>query len=748
MVKVITNPDFDPLALASGPPLEVTAYDEAEDFLRTLAIDSARSPTSPLQPLKPEALAGPGRSAYELLGMLGQGAMGLVHLAKDRDLQRRVAYKQLLSQDNHHADNQHALARFLREAQITAQLDHPHIVPIYGMEIHEHSPAYSMKLVQGKTFKELIKETRAFYDQGLRPDSEHDLPQLLDAFLKVCDAVAYAHSKGVIHRDLKPANIMVGCFGEVYVMDWGIARLMHESRLPEYAERVTAADSPMASADATQVGQILGTPRYMSPQQAAGRNDELDGRSDLFALGLILYELLTLRPAFSADSLINLLKKVLKAEKEPWRDAGRKIAPELRAIVDKATARKPEQRYDGVTAMADDLRLYLRGEAPSVRPDNLFRRLARRVGRQRELVLCLLLGGLLCAAAGVIWHLRERQQALEQAQAREVTLIGFMSRVSQQGQRMDIHFQQMETLLQGLAEATTYALLQGAPGNDPMIINDAKAQAPRRIFNAPDLVASPHYNGEISPEFPVFQLAPGLSPTRIEPLLRRVAPLRGALKQVLMKSHSDGPPLNPAQWRAQLIHRGVPVLWAYIVLKEGVEYFYPGAEETTVGYDARKRPYYLQSLNRHELVWGAPYDDTGETGGLMIPCTRGIFDKQNRFLGTVGLDIRINDLDQAYLRQPDLPAIKASYLLNEKAEIALRSGDALKPKRRLGIHEQNVLKRFPQAEIVKAVQASRSSGSWLDVAQQRLLIYYRLSSLGWYYVVEADYSQVLSKPSS
>jgi serine/threonine protein kinase len=578
-----------------GDELDLTPLDQSESFVETVILAQHQS----LELDSEENLSKTelNRSHYDLLGMLGKGAMGLVHLARDRDLQRKVAYKQLLGKDN-----SIATARFLREAQITAQLDHPNIVPIYGMEAQSDGAlAYSMKLVQGKTFKMLISETRAFYDQGQQPDIEHDLSQFLENFLKVCDAVAYAHNKGVIHRDLKPANLMLGRYNEVYVMDWGIARVMREDPNSQDPTVLDWIQPPLAEGEemgeTTQLGQILGTPRYMSPQQAAGKNAHLDGRSDLFALGLILFEMITLRPAFTAKNQVDLLKRVLKADKEPWRaySASRQIPTELMAIVDKATERKPEQRYDSVKAFSEDLRRYLRGEAPVVRPDNAWRKGVRWVGRHRELSLMILLSVLLCTSGAVIWELGDRQQKLVQSRQREAALLTFLARISEQGQRLDSHFQKMEGLVQGLAEATTYALSQGDRRQETWYLNDTQVKPPQKRFNPPDLIHSPYYEGEISPNWPVFLLSPGVTPQSISHLLNRLAPLRGALKTVLMKSGFEGQPLSESQWREQLTLRGVPVIWAYICLKEGIEYFYPGAEETADGYEPRTRSYYLQS---------------------------------------------------------------------------------------------------------------------------------------------------------
>ena len=156
--------------------------------------------------------------------------MGTVHVARDVELLRRVALKELSLEVAH---DRSARSRFVREVQVTAQLDHPHIVPVYGLEVASGGrPAYAMKLVEGQTFGQLIADTRAFYEKKAPPDEDHALPARLEHFLKVCDAIAYAHERGVVHRDLKPANLMVGRHNEVYVMDWGICRLMTQPAEP------------------------------------------------------------------------------------------------------------------------------------------------------------------------------------------------------------------------------------------------------------------------------------------------------------------------------------------------------------------------------------------------------------------------------------------------------------------------------------------------------------------------------------
>ena len=192
---------------------------------------------------------------YDFVGDVGEGAMGKVLLAEDLDLNRKVAFKQMSEE----TARQSALAaKFYAEAQITAQLDHPNIVPIYSLErTEEGSLAYSMKLIRGKTFEDEIQHLVEVRTNKANPNEPDDLDHRLEQFLKVLDAMSYAHDRGIMHRDLKPENIMIGAYGEVYVMDWGIARRITGAS-PE--EPVVLQDEPEEDDD-----MIIGTPQYMSP---------------------------------------------------------------------------------------------------------------------------------------------------------------------------------------------------------------------------------------------------------------------------------------------------------------------------------------------------------------------------------------------------------------------------------------------------------------------------------------------------
>ncbi|RLS52245.1 MAG: serine/threonine protein kinase [Planctomycetota bacterium] len=280
---------------------------------RILLRDSIKDGPEPI--LKPQSFELPDRdsdSRYQLQGEIARGGMGAILKGRDTDLGRELAIKVLLDS---HKDKPDVVQRFIEEAQIGGQLQHPGIAPVYELgQFADRRPFFSMKLVKGETFSKLLAD---------RADPSVDRAKLVGIFEHVCQTVAYAHSRGVIHRDLKPANIMVGAFGEVQVMDWGLAKVLlaggvadeKKARNTQLAQSLiqtlrnnTGSDHPGTVGDLgsagsqTQVGSVMGTPAYMPPEQALGETDHLDERADVFGLGAILCEILTGKPPYTADN--------------------------------------------------------------------------------------------------------------------------------------------------------------------------------------------------------------------------------------------------------------------------------------------------------------------------------------------------------------------------------------------------------------------------------------------------------------
>jgi serine/threonine protein kinase len=270
-------------------------------------------------------------SRYELGEEIGRGGMGIVYRAIDRELDRPVALK-VLHEESIHAETG---ARLVREAQIIARLEHPGIVPVHDAgRLSDGRPFYAMKLVNGRRLDEA----------GEAPTT---LPERLRIFLKVCDAVAFAHARGVLHRDLKPQNVMIGPFGEVLVMDWGVARAIGRNSQPENGIDAGRPGSPARTAH----GTIVGTPGYMAPEQARGDVGALDERADVYGLGAILYFLLADRAPEQAPAALT-----------PPRRLDRLIPRPLQAICMRALAADRESRFSGVTDLAADVTRFLAGQ--------------------------------------------------------------------------------------------------------------------------------------------------------------------------------------------------------------------------------------------------------------------------------------------------------------------------------------------------------------------------------------------------
>ena len=352
---------------------------------------------------------------YELRKELAQGGMGIVYVGCDAELERELAVK--VSKLGIGED-----PRFALEAKVLGQLAHPNIVPIHAMGTDEDGfPFYSMKLVKGRSLQNII--------QGLRDEEEEvlkafPLGRLMEVFRKVCDAMAFAHSKKVLHRDLKPDNVMVGEFGEVLVMDWGMAKFLGEpENIRDVPRRAGISGGDLGL---TMEGEVLGTPKYMSPEQAEGDSANLDERSDVYALGAILYAILTHRAPIEATTLDELLMKVrtgvitpIQTERVKQGKAGgardpetmeRTIPKALQAVTLKAMHLDRENRYASVEALAAEIERYQNGFATRAENAGALRQLLLLIKRHKTvsgLVALLLIG-----VAGFVVRLEfEKKQA-------------------------------------------------------------------------------------------------------------------------------------------------------------------------------------------------------------------------------------------------------------------------------------------------------------------------------------------------
>lgn len=391
--------------------LESARNPAARELARFLAERQAQGAVDP-----GKAPAAPAK-AYELGRLLAKGGMGQILSARDNSIQRTVAVKVILT--GAEASDEH-VHRLVAEARITGQLEHPNIVPLHELGVTPDGVVYyTMRLVEGVTLSEVLETIRQKDPAAV---AKYPLRTLLTVFQKVCDAVAFAHSRGVMHRDLKPDNIMLGEFGEVFVMDWGLAKRIRGGERESGTAMLNRSAAAALGADSfkTLSGEVKGTPRYMAPEQAEGRVEDIDERTDIYALGAILYTILTLHPPVVGDTVNEVLSRVASGTISPptsynprqtniSRIAGpqptaeaiappelahcpdRRIPSALSAVAMKALTRDKTKRYQTVAALQQDIAAYQGGFATSAEGASAMRLLLLLIRRHRtEFLLTLI----------------------------------------------------------------------------------------------------------------------------------------------------------------------------------------------------------------------------------------------------------------------------------------------------------------------------------------------------------------------
>lgn len=375
------------VAALPAPPVMETPHNLNQATIRTLP-----------QPA-PSAAPSAGLDAagkYEYLTEIGSGRTGYVVAVRDRSLRRRVAMK-LLGSGSDGKQTRRTAERFLAEAQITGQLEHPNIVPIHDFGVLPDGRHFcTMKLVRGETLRQVFERSN-----GGTPAEKYTLPRLLAVLQQIANALSFAHARGVIHRNLKPENIMLGEFGEVLLMDWGLAKLKRAPAtfplLDEDAAWGQRLGIDSLDVEGTRVGTVAGTPGYLAPEQARGEVDKIDERTDVFALGAVLYELLTGTPPYhqadaarriqaAADGRVIDAPAVRSRQTNARRgQSAQRVPRELAAIAMKALAHKAEDRYASAQEFGEEVQRYLECRPVVACPDTLVQRAARWLCRNLRL---------------------------------------------------------------------------------------------------------------------------------------------------------------------------------------------------------------------------------------------------------------------------------------------------------------------------------------------------------------------------
>ena len=427
-----------------------------------LTVEFNRSPSTPM-PLSDslERTTDSGERYRKLLAH-AKGGLGEVSIARDYQLKREVALKEL--QDKH-ADDPLKKQRFILEGEVTGALEHPGIVPVYSLGFDaQKRPFYAMRFIRGSTLQEAIKE----YHESTNPNRLFDrgylkFRRLAMRLVDVCYAIEYAHSRGVIHRDIKPSNIMLGKYGETYVVDWGMARVLHaEEQLPESRSEAPLLTAELSGSSDTQMGSIMGTPAYMSPEQAAGELERVGFRADVYCLGSTLYAMLCNRPPFDREDVISILRKVQEGEFASPSLVMPHLPKKLEAICLKAMALSPSDRYASAAAFGQDIENWLGDEAILASPDTFSERAFRFVRRHRTWALAggtaVVLVAVTASVAALLIN-RARSQA-ENLAAENAQLAESESLSRQKAERRFLEARRtVDTWLTGFSEA-----LQNYPG--------------------------------------------------------------------------------------------------------------------------------------------------------------------------------------------------------------------------------------------------------------------------------------------
>lgn len=386
------------------------------EMQETLRVSDGDTTESVLQALE-------SGSRFRIVRFLDEGGLGNVWIARDLELHREVALKDIKPEC---ADDVDVRNRFVTEAEITGKLEHPGIVPVYGLgRSDDGRPYYAMRFIQGTTFHDLIKRFHKIPISKEREPAQHrtlELHGLLRRFVDICNTIDFAHSRGVVHRDIKPKNVMIGDYGETLVVDWGLAKIIDDGESKKRDQRDSSLRMTKINQTETMAGAVVGTPQFMSPEQAEGRTSTLNRESDIYSLGAMLYFLLTNRPPFTGSNLTEVLGRVaIGAFKRP-REVAAWIPKPLEAVCLKAMALVGRDRYASAGDLAKEIERWLADEPVDAIPESRWERLSRWSRRNRSWVRAgaaglLLAMSILCISFFIVNELRREAEVLAQRNA-------------------------------------------------------------------------------------------------------------------------------------------------------------------------------------------------------------------------------------------------------------------------------------------------------------------------------------------
>ncbi|MFN7734090.1 MAG: serine/threonine-protein kinase [Pirellula sp.] len=445
-----------------------------------------RLETPPMDVPQPEPLD-PTTERYRIVRDLARGGLGKVSVAHDDELDREVALKEI---QRRHSGRRESQLRFLTEARITGSLEHPGVVPIYSLgNFSDGRPYYTMRLIKGKTLAARIKEERIAQLKGRA--YEHAIRPLVNHLIDVCNTIAYAHSRAVLHRDIKPTNIMLGKYGETLVVDWGLAKANESAGSDPMQSETPLAELMESGSQATEFGSVIGTPSYMSPEQANGWVDQIDTRSDIFSLGATLYHILTGSAPYEGFSRDDIVDRARKWELQPLRSLQPAVPRELNAICLKAMAKNRDDRYASAKDLAEDLERWSAGEPVAALPEGPIRSTLRWTRRHQPALLSGLAMSLLGLVGMTFLYGKAERARLDEEKATQARYASrevasrvielFINQLADDALAQDVAMDSKRTEMLRTAHAALGQLVHGNP--DDLFLNFEKANLAMRLGN-------------------------------------------------------------------------------------------------------------------------------------------------------------------------------------------------------------------------------------------------------------------------
>ncbi|NMD85635.1 protein kinase [Victivallis vadensis] len=617
-------------------PVE-TLTDSDEIDATVILANGAHNDDVSTQPAAGEAQAVPelpgGTGQYRFLCNFAAGGVGQVGKARDLIFDRIVAVKKL---NEKLRDNPRAVSAFFDECRLNARLDHPSIVPVYAMGKDESGHLeVMMKLVNGSSFAQFIRAARQTYDHKKISNRQerHALTSRLEYFLKVCEAVSYCHSRGIMHGDIKPANIMMGEFGEVYLMDWGSAQPLN-----------------------IVLEHLSGTPNYLPPEFLRDRRTST--QVDVFALGMVLFEVVTLRRSGNGAVPDTAAASKSAQPSGPRNDVNdsdsyRHYLPELKigkaikAIIYKAIHPDPAQRYQSVSALASDVRHFIYDEEVSASPDGPVRKLFRIVYRNRIRTL-LVLGALFAFLGGWLFYSYYRASEQERIHTRALTQqLRFQSYTDRQAAAVEKKFLLAQTQLLLFSDNLIEEMARPHEA-DAAFYDNEQYKSPET--SPPGMQDSEYYPNPVNLRHMVRIPAERPEAVRLDLLgPRQFTQLCNKVIRYTLDSNKVS--LLDRQFHAKLFDQNNLIQRLFIAWADGTRYSYPGTYQQTVFNDSIHSAWWKQlehSADKQEISWSKPYRNNA--GRILINCSYPLYSPRKEFLGFAGIELRVSKLFASVLQ--------------------------------------------------------------------------------------------------